>query len=149
MDLKYGERTYELQLAERHLAGVIKVTPPVPAEPPETLIERALNGCAAQMEKIGHGERVVIITSDITRYTGSEIYLPLLVERLNRAGVTDDDIAIVIALGIHRKQTEAEHRKILGPLYGRIRVADHECDDPGKLVTLGFTNNGIEVEINR
>jgi nickel-dependent lactate racemase len=149
MELKYGEKTYSLKLAERHVAGVIEVTPPVPAESPEALVELALDGCADRLSKIGHGERVVIITSDITRYTGSEIYLPLLVERLIRAGVSDEDITVVIALGIHRKQTEVEHRKILGPLYGRVRVMDHECDDPGKLVTLGFTKSGIEVEINR
>ena len=36
-----------------------------------------------------------------------------------------------------------------GSLYGRIRVSDHDCDDPGKLVTLGYTTCGIEVRINR
>jgi len=95
------------------------------------------------------GEQVVIVTSDITRYTGSEIYLPILVERLNGCGIEDADISILIALGIHRPQTEAEHRKILGSLFGRIRVFDHASDDPGQLVELGETSGGIPVAINR
>lgn len=98
---------------------------------------------------VSHGEQVVIVTSDITRYTGSEHYLPLLVDELNRCGIEDGNINIVIGLGIHRQQTAAEHRKILGALYGRIAVFDHDCDDPAQLVSLGRTVSGLPVEINR
>ncbi|MEA3362106.1 MAG: nickel-dependent lactate racemase, partial [Thermodesulfobacteriota bacterium] len=95
------------------------------------------------------GEKVAIVTSDITRYSGSEIYLPILVAELNAIGIADDDIEIIIALGIHRKQTEEEQRKILGSLYGQIAVHDHECDDPAELVDLGMTDSGIPVQVNR
>ena len=149
MELKYGDGTFALELPEQHLLAVLKATPPVPAASPEALVAAALDGCAGRFSRFRAGEKVVIVTSDITRYTGSEIYLPLLVERLNRAGIPDADITVIIALGIHRKQTEHEHRKILGPLFGRVRVRDHDCDDPGKLVILGNTGNGIEVAINR
>jgi nickel-dependent lactate racemase len=37
----------------------------------------------------------------------------------------------------------------MGEIYGRIRVADHDCEDPGKLVYLGKTSAGIEVEVSR
>ena len=149
MELKYGDNVFPLALPSGCRQEVIRVAPPQPAATPAGLVTAALDDCAAQVAQIRPGERVVIVTSDITRYTGSEIYLPLLVENLNRIGVRDQDITIVIALGIHRKQTEVEHRKILGALYGRIRVQDHECDDPGKLVLVGVTSNGIEVVINR
>lgn len=149
MDLKYGDRSFPLPLSDGHLKGVIRACPPVPAESPEAIVEQALNGHAPFFASLRPDQRVVIVTSDITRYTGSEIYLPLLVDRLNKAGIADADISIVIALGIHRRQTEHEHRKILGPLFGRIRVADHDCDDPGRLVYLGKTTNDVPVEINR
>jgi nickel-dependent lactate racemase len=92
---------------------------------------------------------VAVVTSDITRPTGSEHYLPILVNELNRCGICDADIEIVIGLGIHRRQTADEHRKIIGSLYGRIRVVDHDCDDPAQLVDLGRTASGLPVEINR
>lgn len=149
MNLKYGDTSFPYSLPERHLKGVIRACPPVPDEPPEAIVEQALNAHAPFFATLRPGQRVVIVTSDITRYTGSEIYLPLLAERLNRTGIADTDITIVIALGIHRRQTENEHRKILGPLFGRIRVIDHDCDDPGRLVYLGTTTNGVPVEINR
>lgn len=94
-------------------------------------------------------ESVVIVTSDITRYTASEVYLPLLVEELNRIGVPDEQISVLIALGIHRRQTADEHRKILGPLYGRIEVFDHDCDDSEQLLALGTVSGGIPVSLNR
>lgn len=149
MDLRYGERTFSLTIPEQNQQTILRVQPPVPTASPEVLVDQALDACAPQLSNFCSGERVVIVTSDITRYTGSEVYLPLLVQRLHQAGVRDADITIIIALGIHRKQTDAEHKKILGPLYGRIRVLDHECDDPGRLVMIGITSNGTEVAINR
>jgi len=119
---------------------------------PEKEIRRALAAPISSprlADIVRPGEGVVIVTSDITRYTGSEIYLPILVEELNRCGIGDDDIEIVVALGIHRKQSAEEHRKILGPLYRRINVYDHECDDQRELADLGMTSSGLPVQINR
>ncbi|MGB9082129.1 MAG: nickel-dependent lactate racemase [Desulfuromonadaceae bacterium] len=149
MELKYGSTTCTLDLPPERLAGVIAPSLFVVDESPADIIEAALDACHHVISSFNAGEKVVIITSDITRYTGSEIYLPLLVKRLNLQGVADGDIEILIALGIHRKQTDHEHRRILGPLYGRIRVTDHECDDHDELSFIGTTSNGIRVSINR
>lgn len=149
MELKYGSSAFTLDLPPEHLAGVISPAPVVVNESPTDIIETALDNCHDFFSTFRGGEKVVIVTSDITRYTGSEIYLPLLVTRLNSRGIADDDIEILIALGIHRKQSEYEHQKILGLLYGRVRVSDHDCDDHGALVEVGTTSNGIKVSINR
>lgn len=149
MELRYGDSTFTVEIDPQKLRGVIRADVQLPDDPPETLIAKALDSCAEQIGSFAPGEKVVIVTSDITRYAGSEFYLPLLVERLNRQGIADSDIEIVIALGIHRKQTEHEHAKILGSLYGRIAVTDHDCDNPGRLVFLGATSTGVPVEINR
>ena len=149
IDLKCGETSYPLEFPPERLLAVIRPHTAEPAGAPSRLIDEALDGCAEALSRFRSGEKVVIVSSDITRPTGSEIYLPMLVARLNEAGVRDRDIKIVIALGIHRKQTESEHRKIVGELYGRIRVSDHDCDAPGTLVYLGETARGVPVEVNR
>lgn len=149
MELKYGSTAFNIDLPPERLAGVIAPSLFAVDESPADIIEAALDGCCHVISSFNAGEKVVIVTSDITRYTGSELYLPLLVKRLNRQGIADGDIEILIALGIHRKQTEHEHQKILGPLYGRIRVIDHECDDHDELTHIGSTSNGIRVSINR
>ncbi|HXE95155.1 MAG TPA: nickel-dependent lactate racemase [Dongiaceae bacterium] len=149
MNLKYGSTSFALDLPPERLAGVVAPPPIVVDESPADIIETALDSCRPFLSSFMPGEKVVIITSDITRYTGSEIYLPLLVDRLTSRGIKDGDIEILIALGIHRKQTEHEHQRILGPLHGRIRVADHDCDDHDALTVIGTTSNGIKVSINR
>jgi nickel-dependent lactate racemase len=146
--LKYGSTTLSTELP----AHVLSASSPQGLSDPTELISRALANPVDSpplAEIVAAGERIVIITSDITRYTGSELYLPILVAELNRCGIPDDDIEIVIALGIHRKQTAAEHRQILGSLYGRIAVHDHECDDEKQLVDLGQTSSGLPVQINQ
>ncbi|MCK4623105.1 MAG: nickel-dependent lactate racemase [Desulfuromonadales bacterium] len=149
IELKYG--------AEKQSAEL-----PFPAEwlrpqkfsptDPEQMIRRALQqplGTPPLAEIVKPQESVVIVVSDITRYSGSEIFLPILVEELNRIGVPDEQISILVALGIHRRQTATEHRKILGPLAGRIAVYDHDCDDPQQLVALGQSEGGLSVVVNR
>jgi nickel-dependent lactate racemase len=149
MNLKYGATTFPLDLPPERLAGVIQATVPGPAAAPEEIITTALDRCQSDISDFRPGEKAVIVTSDITRYTASEVYLPPLVERLNRQGIRDEDIEVLIALGIHRVQTPHEHEKILGALYGRIRVRDHDCDNSAELVSIGRTSNGIDVRINR
>jgi nickel-dependent lactate racemase len=149
MHVKYGSTSFLLDLPSQRLAGVIQPSAPVPATSPEEIINTALDACQPAINSFKPGEKVVIVTSDVTRYTASEIYLPLLVERLYRQGISDRDIEILIALGIHRPQTPHEHEKILGALFGRIRVIDHDCDNSAELVSIGRTSNGIDVRINR
>lgn len=149
VELKYGSTSFTLDLPPDRLAGVIAPSLPLPENAPEAIITQALDACQSTISAFSPGDRVVIVTSDITRYSGSEIYLPLLVERLNRRGIPDKNIEILIALGIHRAQTDHEHERIVGPLFGRIRVIDHDCDNPSGLVSVGRTGNGIEVGVNR
>ncbi len=149
ISLKYAQQCLELSC---NGARVLRPELGPPPEASETLIDRALDaplGTPALEQIVRPGEKVLIVTSDITRYTASELYLPRIVQRLSRAGIRDEDMEILIALGIHRKQSDQEHQRILGPLYGRIRVTDHDCDDPKELRHLGTTPAGIDVLINR
>ena len=149
MELKYGNISFPLILPRERAFTTVRASCENPERSPSEIITEALDSCKDVISSFKPREKVLVVTSDITRYTGSEIYLPFLVERLNGAGIRDEDIEVLIALGIHRKQTRHEHQKIMGPLFGRVHVEDHDCDDPGKLTTLGKTSNGIEVTLNR
>jgi nickel-dependent lactate racemase len=149
VELKYGSRSFACRLdGARVLTATI---PPAPADP-AAVVRMALQapiGCPPLEKIVRPGEKVVIVTSDITRYTASELYLPILAGELNRCGIADADLTLLIGLGIHRRQTDAEHRRIAGALYGRVRIEDHDCDDPAMLVDLGHTAGGLPVQINR
>ena len=93
---------------------------------------------------------MAIVVNDITRLTRTDLILPPILEVLNAAGVSDGDIFIVFALGIHRTQTEEERKLIVGEeVYSRIRSFDHISTDEANLVEIGTTSFGNRVEINR
>ncbi len=96
------------------------------------------------------GERIAIVVNDITRLVHSELFLPVLIDELNSAGVPDRDVFIVFALGIHRRQSPEEQRLVVGEeVARRITLVDHDCYDRGNLVHIGGTSWGNEVWINR
>lgn len=145
----YGESQLELEIAGE-LIGCRNV-PPVADEP--AAIRRALEqpiGSKPLAELVRPGERVAVIVNDITRLTRSELMVQALVDALNAAGVADSRILVVFALGIHRKQTPEEQRRILGPqLDARLEKLDHDAFDDANLVRVGATRFGNVVEINR
>ncbi|NIQ96085.1 MAG: nickel-dependent lactate racemase [Desulfuromonadales bacterium] len=149
LKLKYGKESVPCDLSG---ASVLAPRLPDTGGRPEQLIDEALDRPIASQrleEIVRPGDKVAVVVSDITRYTGSEYYLPQLAARLKRAGVAETDIQVVIGLGIHRRQTPQEHRRILGPLHGRVEAIDHDCDDPAELAFLGTTASGMPIEINR
>ncbi len=90
------------------------------------------------------GKKAVIIVSDTTRPTPTAKLLQPLISELEAGGV--EDITVIFGLGIHRKQTEEEKKKILGGLYGKIKNIEHDVND---CVYLGTTSRGTPVEISR
>lgn len=93
------------------------------------------------------GEKLSIITSDITRPMPTYKVMPMLLDELYAAGVSPDDITLVFALGIHRSHTEAEKRKLAGDrAYTEIACVDSDPDD---CIRFGHTPAGTPVDITR
>ena len=116
-------------------------------------VEQALAqpiGTPPLREIVQPGERVCIVVNDITRLTRTELILPPIVRVLNEAGIPDQDIFVVFALGIHRPQTDAERKLIVGDeMWKRLRMFDHISTDDSNLICVGTTPFGNKVEINR
>lgn len=92
-------------------------------------------------------DQKTIITSDITRPMPSYRVLPLLLEELYAAGIKDEDIIIVFALGSHRSHTKEEMMTLVGEdIWNRIKCIDSNPDD---CINLGFTKKGTTVDIDR
>ena len=90
------------------------------------------------------GEKIAVITSDITRPMPSSKVLPFVLEELEKAGIPDEDITIVFALGNHRSHTRDEMILLVGnTIFDRIRCVDSN----GKMVHLGTTAMGTPVDI--
>lgn len=93
------------------------------------------------------GEKIAIITSDITRPMPTYKVMPALLDELAAAGVDFKDVTLVFALGSHRKQSPEEQKRLAGDVaYGKINVVDSDPDD---CVHMGVTANGTPVDITR
>jgi lactate racemase len=109
---------------------------PVNSEPLERLIKR--------------GNKVVILADDITRLTPAREILPHVLNEINKAGVPDQDITLIIALGTHRQMTNAEIILKFGEeVVNRIRIINHNCLDKDNLKHYGTTRRGTSIWVNR
>ncbi len=94
--------------------------------------------------------RVCVVVTDLTRACPDRELLPGIVGQLRAAGVRDEGITLLVALGLHRPMTPAELAEKLGAeAVGRFRVVQHEAQNPAELVDLGPTGNGVPAVVNR
>ena len=96
-------------------------------------------------ELIAPTDPVTIVISDMTRFwMRQDVICELLVKYLHdEMGVGYDQIAVVVALGTHRKNTAEDRRKLASEfVYDHVAsVTDHDCDAPD-LVYIGTTSVG-------
>jgi len=96
------------------------------------------------------GGSVLMVVSDATRATGSAQIVNLLVRRLIEVGIAPSNLAIIFATEIHRSVTPEERVELLSPFIAhRVRTIDHNAYDSAAMVSLGTTEHGATVEVNR
>lgn len=148
--VKYDKDTVSFHVPDENVLGKIlpNACPSVESEKEE--VKRALAepvDTSRLSDRVHPGEKIVIITSDVTRPVPSRIIIPCLLEELKKAGVKNKDVTIVFGLGSHRKQTEEEKKNLVGEeIYNQIRCIDSNPDD---CVRLGTCKNGTPVDIFR
>jgi nickel-dependent lactate racemase len=95
-------------------------------------------------------QRVAILVDDLSRPTPVARMLPAVLERIRKAGVPDEHVTVVIALGTHRPMTLAEIEAHIGAeVVRRVRVENHNFQDANQLAYIGKSSDGIPVWINR
>lgn len=91
---------------------------------------------------------VTIAVDDLTRPTEAYRFLPYIIRELHEAGIRDDDITFIIALGSHRPLMRQDLIKKLGQkIVDSYRVYNHcPFDD---LLPVGDSKDGSPILINR
>jgi nickel-dependent lactate racemase len=153
LELPYGHGTVSTQVPAAALQAVLVPLQPEgePSLHDETqILHDALArpiGTPRLRDLARPGQKIVIVTSDLTRPCPSEQLLPPVLAELAAAGVNDRDVTVVLALGLHRPMTEAEMEAAVGPeMCRRLAIVNQ---DPQDTVRLGITAAGTPVEIYR
>lgn len=150
LEFGLGTSTQVVEVPEKNLIGVLRAKPAPAIVSEEEEVRRALRepvGAPPLRQVVRPGEKIAVITSDITRPMPTRKVMPALLDELYAAGVKPEDITLVFALGSHRSQTDEERRRLAGErAWNEIRCVD--CD-PDDCVHLGVTSAGTPVDITR
>jgi nickel-dependent lactate racemase len=150
--LAYGRRGLTVDLPDDAPVTVIEPNF-VPGLPDERgAIQEALRsptGTLALREIAGIDDTVAVVFSDLTRPMPNDRALPPLLDELALAGVPDEHVVLINALGTHRPQSEQELACMLGQeIVKRYQIVQHDAwsDD---LVEVTENAAGHRVGVNR
>jgi len=119
---------------------------------PEDIVKNAMAnpiGTSSLFEIAKGKKTAAIIISDYTRPTPSAFLLPFVIEELTKGGISQDNITIVTASGLHDPSPDEDLQRMLGQYYGVIRTINHNADDEEHLVYLGETSRKTPIYLNK
>lgn len=150
LEIGFGTTLQTAELPDKNIDGILYPNEVSVSTTGEEEVKRSLAhpiGTPALEAIVKGKEKIVIVTSDITRPMPSYLVLPLLLERMYAAGVKPEQITIVFALGSHRTQTVEEKEHLVGEaVYRQVRCVDSSEFD---FVHMGTTPGGTPVDICR
>lgn len=150
LEFGFGDGVQVAFAPDANVLGIL--TPndvPLGATGADAVVEALKNpiGAPRLSDIIKPGEKIAVITSDVTRPMPTAVVMPALLDEMYLAGVRPEDITLVFGLGSHRRQTTEEMKKLAGErAFREIRCVDSDPDD---CVHYGVTARGTPVDITR
>lgn len=93
--------------------------------------------------------RVTVVVPDATRKAELPTFLPVILQRLAKAGVGEESITVLVACGSHPPAPAEELAALLGPLPPGVTVLQHDAKDASSLAWAGRLPSGLEVRLHR
>ena len=150
LEFGYGNGVQTVHLPEANLLAELKANTLMHPRHGVDAVVYGLHhpiGAPKLRDTVKKGQKIAIITSDISRPLPSYAVLPPVLEELSAAGIDREDITVVFALGSHRNHTRAEMEHLVGKeVLETVRCID---SDPTDCVRMGVTSRGTPVDITR
>ncbi|MGM0395717.1 MAG: nickel-dependent lactate racemase [Bacillota bacterium] len=144
----FGFSPQELSVPDELVMGILRINKVEVGLTGAEEVKRSLEhpiGTPKLGEIVKPGEKIVIITSDITRPVPSYKIIPVLLDELYKAGISREDIKVILALGSHRMHTDEEKVRLLGKrVYDEVECID---SDSNNCIRMGETKIGTPVDI--
>ncbi len=153
IELAYGKTPLTVELPDEWLAEVAEPPPVAPVADAAGRVAAALAQPidALPLTSLARpDQRVAVIFDDYTRKTPVHIMLQPVLEQLLAAGIRQEEICLVVALGTHRPMTGEELAAKLGAeVPANYRVVNVPSTAEAEMVYLGTASNGIPAWVNR
>jgi nickel-dependent lactate racemase len=148
-EYKFAKDKVKFSIDEKNILDVLQPNEYVPELTGAAEVKRSLEtpiNSKRLKDIVKKGEKVAIVTSDITRPMPSSVVLPPVVEELKKAGAEEQDITVYLALGSHRAHTAEEKEYLVGSdVYNSdINIVD---SDVNNCVNFGQCKNGTPIDI--
>ena len=151
--MQYGNDWLNIRVPNSRVLGVVGIREVDGAPDQMVEIRSALDN------PVGHdgietltakGKKTVVVVDDNTRPTPVHKILPVLLDRLNHAGIEDHDIHVLVALGTHRPMSNGELREKIGEeTLRRVSATNHYWRRKDTLVDMGRAPSGAPLSVNR
>jgi nickel-dependent lactate racemase len=119
---------------------VLQPSAPRSASSAAQLVSAALDrprGTPSLVEMARGRRRVTILVPDATRKASLPEVLPVVLERLARAGGGNEEVVVLVACGTHPAAARADLEALVGDVPPGVRVVQHDGHDPTALVPVG------------
>lgn len=147
--IPYGNKEIEFSIPENNFSELLIPNSPQLPESGKWETMHALEepiGADRIENMVELSDKIVIICEDITRYAQTDVIISVLIDRLSRVSIPDENIKIIMALGSHRPMTDEEKIKKVGKkIFDRFEVINSENKDRNKLVDAGVAPGGVRV----
>ena len=154
IDVPWATGTVPVEVEPHRVAGVLSANVES-ARDPDGVLRAAIAAPRASLDEFlaGAASPLLVVINDATRPTPSARVLTALRGRLEAwLEGADRELSFAIATGTHRAALPAEIERLLGADIARAhadRIFSHDAKDRSRLVTIGRTSRGTEVEVNR
>lgn len=150
--LDYGRTGLDVHLPAERLIGPLSIGEAPPLDDPQAAVAWALENPIGSdaLREIARGRRsACVLVCDITRPVPNRAILRPLLSVLHEAGITRDQLLVLIATGLHRPSTADEKREMLGDeIVQSYRVEDHHGTRMEQHTSVGTTQRGIPAWID-
>jgi len=152
ISIHYGEKVLDVTMPQEwHLLGNLHTRhlSPIGRDEMVQALENPVG--TPRLEEIAKGKKnAVVIASDVTRPVQGETVLPLLLDSLNRGGIPDANILLIMGGGSHKPPVDlgkAYLQKYGQEAVDRVEIVYHNPDQD--LTYLGKTKSGHIIEVNK
>jgi nickel-dependent lactate racemase len=153
VNLPYGETTLRLELPEKYTVNVLEPKPAQGvADSYEAIHDAVRNPVAGEplRDKAKGAKNPLIIISDSTRPTPSDLIVAASLAELKDAGIPEENIKVLIATGLHRPCTIEELQEMLGNhILSEVPVYNHFAEDEKSLEYICDTDLGTPLHVNK
>ncbi len=151
--LPYGEETLRLRIPDSITAHILEPRDaPGVTDSYQAILDGVRNPIVGERlaDRASGAKNPLIIISDSTRPTPSDLIVRVSLAELTEAGVPMENINVLVATGLHRPCTLDELVEMLGRhLLSEVKVYNHFAEDESSLEYICDTSLGTPLHVNK